>query len=265
MTPDTSGSAGIPHFPAAVGLSHLRVYDSATPDGQIGGSPHMHFASSEAYVVTRGSGRVETLSAGRGAADFELTPGTIVWFEPGVIHRLVNTGDLEITVVMQNAGLPEAGDAVLVFPPDDLADPTRYARIANLPDGSEADRLAQAMRRRDRAVEGFIIIRDAARAGDPEPLRQFYDAAVALRRSGAESWRAMWRDDALAEAELTGRRLDELSAGETALLRAARVHDMAPAADHPGIGMCGRLDTYLPEGVMTLATPPGAVESTGRV
>lgn len=255
-------ASGVPFFPAAVGLSHLRVYDSLAPDGQIGGSPHLHLASAEAYVVTRGSGRVETLGAQRGVADFDLTPGRIVWFEPGLIHRLVNTSDLEITVVMQNAGLPEAGDAVLVLPDAYLQDPARYASIANLPDGTESDRLAAAMRRRDLAVEGFATLRDAARAGDLAPLHRFHEAAVSLKAAQSAAWRALWREGALAEAELTGKRLDEVAGLRTDLLQAARVHGMSPAADHPGIGMCGRLDTYLPEGVIRLNTQPGLTITT---
>lgn len=257
---DPGDTLGIPHFPAAVGLSHLRVYDTPTPDGQIGGSPHMHLASAEAYVVTRGSGRVETLSVGHGIADFDLVPGKIVWFEPGLIHRLVNTGDLEITVVMQNAGLPEAGDAVLAFPRDYLDHPARYAGVATLPDGTEADRLAQAMRRRDLAVDGFVALRDAVRAGDLGSLRRFHEAAVRLRQPQVEAWRALWRDAALAEAQLTGARMDAVATGRTDLLRAARIHEMLPASDHAGIGMCGRLDTYLPEGVVTLRPSPDGLD-----
>lgn len=252
MGADEPGSTGIPHFPAAVGLSHLRVYDSAAPDGLVGGSPHVHLASAEAYVVVAGIGRVETLSVGRGAEDFALAPGRIVWFEPGVIHRLVNDGGLEITVVMQNAGLPEAGDAVLVLPPEHLVDPAGYASIATLPDGTERDRLTHALQRRDLAVHGFLALRDAVRAGDIEPLQAFYEAAVALKRARVAGWRALWRNGALAETDLTDRRLDEIGAGATDLLRAARVATMAPPADHPRIGMCGRLDTYLPEGVVVL-------------
>lgn len=45
-----------------------------------------------------------------------LEPGTVAWFTPGTIHRLVNEDDLRITVLMQNNGLPEAGDAVLTLP-----------------------------------------------------------------------------------------------------------------------------------------------------
>ena len=112
----------------------------------------------------------------------------------------------------------------------------------------------------DLAVQGFLALRDAVRVGDLQPLTAFFEAAVALKRGQSGDWRAIWRDGALAEAELTGRRLDEVGAGQTDLLRAARVATMAPAADHAGVGMCGRLDTYLPEGVVTLGAAPS--EST---
>jgi hypothetical protein len=36
----------------------------------------------------------------------------IAWFTPGTVHRMVNGSGLRATVLMQNSGLPEAGDAV---------------------------------------------------------------------------------------------------------------------------------------------------------
>ncbi|HEV2528242.1 MAG TPA: cupin domain-containing protein [Thermomicrobiales bacterium] len=254
---------GVAPFPSAVGLSHLRVYDTVAPDGQPGGSPHMHFASAEAYVVIAGQGSVETLSLASGAVDFDLSPGRIVWFEPGVIHRLVNRGGLEITVVMQNAGLPEAGDAVFAFGPELMAETAEYDAVAGLGDGPESDRLARAMRRRDAAVEGFTAMRAAARTGDLGPLCAFLAAAVALRRELVPSWRERWRDGPAAETELTRVRLDAVAAGSPDLLAAARVHGMGTVADHPGIGMCGRLDTYLPDGIRTL-TVPDTIALTGK-
>ena len=59
--------------------------------------------------------------------------GFDVGHEGGTIHRLVNEGDLRLFVVMQNADLPEHGDAVLTFPPEILADSDAYARAATLP------------------------------------------------------------------------------------------------------------------------------------
>src|SRR5262249_969896 len=119
-------TAPAPPLPGNVGITQLRVYDWAGPDGLVGGSPHFHFACSEAYVPTGGRGSVQTLSA-EGFAEHQLEPGVLVWFTPGVIHRLINDDHLEILVVMQNSGLPEAGDAVLTFPSEVLADPDAYA------------------------------------------------------------------------------------------------------------------------------------------
>jgi mannose-6-phosphate isomerase-like protein (cupin superfamily) len=107
--------SNIPFLPGAVGLTHLRVYDTVAPDGLHGGSPHVHFACTEAYYVMNGMGVVQTLSTA-GYQELALEPGAVVWFSPGVIHRLINQdGQLEILVVMQNAGLPEAGDFVLTY------------------------------------------------------------------------------------------------------------------------------------------------------
>ena len=50
-------------LPGGIGLTHLRVYDTPAPDGLIGGSPHLHFACSEAYLVINGQGSVQTLSS----------------------------------------------------------------------------------------------------------------------------------------------------------------------------------------------------------
>jgi hypothetical protein len=114
----------------------LDVYDWVAPDGLPGGSAHVHLASTEGYVVASGAGRLQTLGE-RGYAETPLRPGDCLWFTPGTIHRLVNEGDLRLFVVMQNAGLPEHGDAVLTFPPEILADPDAYARAATLPSGGQ--------------------------------------------------------------------------------------------------------------------------------
>src|ERR671932_1380750 len=119
-------------LPGAIGVTHLKVYDSPTPDGLAGGSPNVHFACTEAYAVIAGCGAVQTLSAA-GFDETPLSPGRLVWFTPGVIHRLINhDGRLEILVLMQNAGLPEAGDMVLTFPPALLEDEQAYWRAAAL-------------------------------------------------------------------------------------------------------------------------------------
>ncbi len=152
----------VPPLPGAVGVTHLKVYDTRAPDGLLGGSPHMHFACTEAYMVLAGRGAVQTLGAA-GLRELPLEPGRLVWFTPGLIHRLINLdGRLEIMVLMQNAGLPEAGDFVLTFAPEILADEQAYFAAASLaPTGHVyTDSEAAAKRRRDLAVDGFAVLRE---------------------------------------------------------------------------------------------------------
>jgi len=102
-------------LPGGISLTHLKVYNTEGPDGLRGGSPHLHFACSEAYLVVAGEGAVQTLCQS-GFREVPLKPGCLVWFTPGLIHRLINyDGNLEIYVVMENAGLPEQGDSLLTF------------------------------------------------------------------------------------------------------------------------------------------------------
>lgn len=246
----TTHDRDLPLFPGAVGFTRLRVYDSVAPDGIRGGSPHVHLASAEAYLTIAGSGEVHTLGAG-GFQIFDLTPGSVTWFEPGVIHRLVNTGgDLDILCVMQNAGLPEAGDAVLVFPDAILADPGAYHEAVQVTGDSERDRLVSSARRRDLAVEGFMAMLDDGDDGVRQRrYERFLQRAVSLCRDRVPEWRDLWQQRPLAEAFLTGQRLDALEAGLTGMLSEARIASFAPEREAPGFGMCGRLDTYLPEGI----------------
>ena len=223
---------GLPHpLPGAVGLSHLSAYDWEAADGVCGGSPHLHLVCSEAYVVTGGRGAVQTLSPD-GYRDIPLEPGSVAWFTPGTVHRMVQGGDLRITVLMQNSGLPEAGDAVFTFPPSILADPDpdAYAEAA-------------ARRRRDLAVEGYLPLREALVTGDTGPYLEFQRAAARLVRDKVPVWRELWRAGALATAERTGAQLDALAAGEPLHLGEATAHEAAPTR-RGGFGMCGRRDEY---------------------
>jgi len=169
---------------------------------------------------------LETLS-GRGYAEHALAEGTLLWFTPGTVHRLVNTGgDLDILVIMQNAGLPEAGDAVLTFPPEVLGDAAAYANAAALP----------ARERRDLAIAGYLTLR----AGGPDALADLYQAAAALVRDRVDGWRKLWLERALAEAVTTGDHLDDLSDGSADHLRESAVYVGAPAGPER-YGMCGHL------------------------
>ncbi|MFG3496759.1 cupin domain-containing protein [Streptomyces sp. NPDC047886] len=237
-----SGATGFAGLPGAVGVSHLSVYDWEAADGFCGGTPHLHLTCSEGYVVTGGRGAVQTLTAD-GFASTPLEPGALVWFTPGTIHRLVNEDGLRIVVLMQNSGLPEAGDAVLTLPPALLADPETYARAVRIPDGPEAEQAAAARRRRDLAIEGFGRLREASARGDHEPLRAFHRAAAALVRPKVDGWRARWEAGAAEAARQTGVQLDRLAAGDASHLGQARVRAELPS--RTGVfGMCGRLSTY---------------------
>ncbi|KAB8166278.1 cupin [Streptomyces sp. 3MP-14] len=229
-------------LPGAVGLSHLRAYEWEAADGVCGGSPHLHLVCTEAYVVTGGRGAVQTLSP-QGYREIPLEAGAVAWFTPGTVHRMVQGGDLRVTVLMQNSGLPEAGDAVFTFPPEVLADPERYAEAARLPARSGPEAEAAARRRRDLAVAGFLPLRAALEAGDPEPYRAFQRAAAALVRHRVPTWRELWRAGALAAAERTGAQLDALEAGAPEYLAESDAFDTVPSR-HGGWGMCGRRDEY---------------------
>jgi len=223
-------------FPGGTAVTHLAVYDWAGPDGLPGGSAHVHLACTEGYVVLGGRGRLQTLG-GDGYAETPLRSLTVAWFAPGVIHRLVNDGDLRILVVMQNAGLPEAGDAVLTFPPEHLADPAAYRAAAALPPD---DPESGARRRKDLAVTGFLALRERVAREGPDALGAFYDAAAALVREAVPTWRERWRDGPLAAATATAAQLDDVAAGGVHHLHQGRLTVIGSPPPET-YGMCGRL------------------------
>ncbi|MFD8305976.1 cupin domain-containing protein [Streptomyces sp. NPDC059690] len=232
--------AGFTGLPGGVAVSHLTVYDWPAADGVRGGTPHMHLTCSEAYVVTGGRGAVQTLTTS-GYEVTSLVPGTVAWFTPGTIHRLVNEEDLRITVVMQNSGLPEAGDAVLTLPPRYLADPGTYAAATAIPVGAPEEEQARVARaRRDLALEGYRALREA---DGPEALAAFHRAAAALVRPRLAEWRERWRRGAEASATATGEQLARLEHGDADHLAEAVVRAEQPSA-YGRFGMCGRLDVY---------------------
>jgi mannose-6-phosphate isomerase-like protein (cupin superfamily) len=245
VTPVTA----LPPFPGGIGVSHLRVYDTQAPDGLAGGTPHLHTVCTEAYAVVAGRGRVQTLTTS-GFTERPLEPGAFVWFTPGTIHRLINEGDLEILVLMGNAGLPEAGDMVITFPPEILCDPDRYASASTLPDD---DRTTSGpgdapRRRRDLAVPAFVQLVEASRRGDAEPLRAFHHAAAELVRPRLHQWEAIWRDGPLSAANQTGEQLAALAHGAADHLAAASVHALPVPPTERTFGCCGTLGTYVVAG-----------------
>lgn len=218
-------------FPGGTAISRVRVYDG-------GGTPHLHTTSTEGYVVVAGHGRLETLS-GEGYREHKLTPDTVIWFTPGTVHRLVDPTELEIAVVMSNAGLPESGDAVLTFPPPVLADPAAYRAAATLPESDPAALPGAAQRRRDLAVTGYLALRDRVRTDGPAALEELYRAAATLVRERIPHWRTLWRAGPLARAVDTGDHLDLLATGHASHLATSAVYAATPTA--PRYGMCGHL------------------------
>jgi mannose-6-phosphate isomerase-like protein (cupin superfamily) len=235
--------ADAPPFPGAIGASHLRVYDTEAPDGLAGGTPHLHTLCTEAYAVIAGSGHVQTLTTS-GYAETPLEPGAFVWFTPGTIHRLVNDGGLEILVLMQNAGLPEAGDMVITLAADVVAEPARYAVAATLPEDERttAGSGDAARARRDAAVAGFLELR----AGGEPAVRDFHAAAARLLTPNLDRFVQVWRDGPARASAMTAEQLAALAAGDVGHLAAASVHRIAPPGDERRMGCCGTLGTYLP-------------------
>ncbi len=235
-----------PQLPGAIGISHLRVYDTTAPDGLAGGTPHLHTLCTEAYAVVAGSGRVQTLTA-QGEEETRLEPGGLVWFTPGTIHRLVNDGDLEILVLMQNAGLPEAGDMVITLAPDVMTDADAYAAAATLPEDERttAGTGAAARARRDAAVLAFGDLRASAR-GDDAPLRAFHQAAVRLVQPRLKEFERVWDLGPSRSTASTHAQLAALAAGRADHLADASVHALPPPAAERRMGCCGTLGTYLP-------------------
>ncbi|WP_430782924.1 cupin domain-containing protein [Actinoplanes sp. G11-F43] len=212
------------HFPGGTSVTRLQVY----ADG--GGTPHMHTVSTEAYVVIGGKGSLQTLDTS-GFRETPLETGSTVWFTPGVIHRAVNHGDLQVVVVMSNAGLPEAGDAVMTFPSEILSDPDRYREAIAL----GPDPAASVHHRRALAVDGFQRLID-----DPAALAEFYRLAAALVRPRIEQWRRIWSHTVEPETRRTAAMLDALGRGDFQHLNESGLRTADPA---PGTawGMCGHL------------------------
>lgn len=208
-------------LPGGIGVSHLRVYDD-------GGTPHLHTACTEAYAVVGGVGAVQTLTLRDGFQETPLEKGALVSFSPGTIHRLVNGGELEIFVLMSNAGLPEAGDMVITFEPPVLADLAKYAEAAVLPEPS----LDAVATRRSRAMAGFLRLR----AGGDGALRDFHAAAARIVESYVPQWRERLPVDD------TPSLLEALEAGDVSHLGDASVETLDREHRY---GCCGMLGAFV--------------------
>jgi mannose-6-phosphate isomerase-like protein (cupin superfamily) len=237
-------------MPGATLTTRLKVYDTTGPDGQLGGTPHLHLCCTEMYFVIGGSGSVEIIDPG-GFSIVDLPLHAAYVFSPGTIHRLINPRrDLEIFIMMQNSGLPERGDNVVTFANEIMRDPERYAaamKVENVEDG---------YRRRDQGVAGFLEMKKAfqqSRQAGLAALHEFYDLAAQRTASRRKEWRQVITDGALAEAHRSLAMLEELEQGRTDYLAETRQHLILPQVPST-VGFCGRLNRYfdpatlLPEG-----------------
>jgi mannose-6-phosphate isomerase-like protein (cupin superfamily) len=252
-------AGGAPPLPGGVGISRLRVYDWEGPDGLRGGSPHVHFACTEAYFVLSGTGGVQTLGPS-GFTETPLRQGSLMWFSPGLVHRLINDGDLEIIVLMQVATLPEAGDCILSFPDDVLRDRDAYREAAGHVPGASvaaADDEA-ARRRRDLAVVGFNQLRDRMATEGTAALRRFHELAAHVARPLAPKWREAFDEGPAAAVRRTDELIAALEDGGVPPVDPVTLHELQPP-DSEVRGVCGRLHTYPHgRGVPVGAHPEGA-------
>jgi mannose-6-phosphate isomerase-like protein (cupin superfamily) len=234
-------------MPGGVLMSRLRVYDSVAPDGQRGGTPHVHLLCTEMYYVLGGSGAVEMIDAG-GCKRVDVRTGDALTFTPGTIHRLMNpNGDLDILVLMANSGLPERGDNVVCFAERWMADDATYAEAMRVTTPDEAQR------RRDRGVEGFVALKRAFDDGDDvgrAALERFYALAEARTRTRRGAWRAMIERGPGAAVATTLAALNALEQGDTGYLA-----DAEQALTRPGetaLGFCGSLNRYFDPATLAL-------------
>ena len=228
------------HMPGATLVTRLKVYDSATPDGQRGGTPHVHLLCTEMYFVTAGLGSVELLDW-QGYRKTELKLHDALVFSPGTLHRLINPeGDLELLIIMQNSGLPERGDNVVTFEDELLRTDEAYQRAMRVSSFDEA----QA--RRDRGVEGFTALKAAFEQSletGRKALNEFYTRAAERTTALRPNWQSVIEHGPLQEAQNSLAQLEHLSKGQHDYLKdAQQFHIGAGKFETPGF--CGALNRY---------------------
>jgi len=235
-------------MPGGTLLTRLKVYDSPGPDGQPGGTPHVHLVCTELYYVSSGSGAVEILDR-NGFARIELNSHAALLFTAGTIHRLINTsGDLEILIVMQNSGLPEHGDNIATFPGEVLADPSRFATAM------KAETLSDALRRRDRGVEGFLELKQSFEQSLDEgrkALDEFYKLCLQRTKSHHQEWYARVTNGAFQDAQDSLHKVIAASTGKIDYLHCAG-NELLPPVDCDHVGFCGQLGRYFDSATLAM-------------
>ena len=244
----TTGTPAL-RMPGATLLTRLKVYDTISPDGQRGGTPHFHFMCTEMYFVLAGVGAVEMLDH-KGFSRVDLAPGSALIFSPGTIHRLINpNGDLEILVIMQNSGLPERGDNVVCFTEEWLTDDKRYTEAMTI------HSLEEAYRRRDRGIEGFIQLKAAYERDGQVALDRFYRLSAERIQARIPEWEKIVERGAKAEVNNTFSQIAALQTGDIDYLFQAQ-HYLIHAGEFDKPGYCGHLNRYFDPATLT---PEGIV------
>jgi mannose-6-phosphate isomerase-like protein (cupin superfamily) len=228
-------------LPAGVGLTHIKVYDTPGPDGVITGGAHVHLVCSEIYFVLKGTGSVETLSAG-GVESMDLVPNKAVFFRPGTFHRILNPNkDLEILTIMQNGALPERGDFVLPFPMEVLRNPAAYQQAIRAPS------LPDAIKRRDLSLKGYAELKAAFGRSIEEgrqALRAFYQAARNLIVPKVDGFEWVLKVGAQTEVKANLDACDFLRAGRLDYLENSAHGGIYPLNETPRVGITGELHSY---------------------
>lgn len=257
MTVQTKPQLKPLRMPGSTLVTRLKVYDSVTPDGQRGGTPHVHLLCTEMYFVTAGLGSVEMLDW-HGYSKKELKPHDALVFSPGTLHRIINPdGDLELLIIMQNSGLPERGDNVVTFESDLLSTDEAYQSAMRVSSFDEAQQ------RRDKGVEGFTALKAAFDQGletGRGALEQFYALAAERTKALRSNWKDVIEHGPLQEAQDSLTQLEHLSRGPHDYLEnAQQFHIEAGAFETPGF--CGALNRYFDPASLELE---GTVKEMGK-
>lgn len=235
-------------MPGATLLTRLTVYDTPAPDGQKSGTPHMHLACTEMYVVLSGRGAVELLDKD-GFSRVEMTAHDALLFAPGTIHRLINPdGNFEILVIMQNSGLPERGDNVVTFTDDWLKSDETYAQAMTV------KTLEDAYVRRDRGVEGFLKLKAAfaeSQNKGRQSLEQFYACSAERTALQQKYWSEIVRNGPLAAAQDTLEQLEQLGQHDFSHLT-QNSYAVIRQSNANKLGFCGHLDRYFDPATLML-------------
>ena len=230
-------------LPGAVGVSKLCVYDTVTPDGLPGGTPHLHLCCTEAYVVSRRHGT---------GAD-PLRPGRLRGARPEARHRpLVHARHHPPPDQPRRPGDHRAHEQ--------HRPPGGGRRGAHLPArhrGATPTATPRPSRSRTAAPPAPTSPPPTAAATSPSrastscvttaPLDEFYAAAMKLKQPLLDGWRERW-EHGRTRRPRSDRPADRRArpSGDPGHLRRITRERASREPDEAGrLGMCGLLNTYL--------------------